>query len=62
MRRKGPSLGGELWLSDTELRGKFSIGEWGVDVERVNVCQLGLSGGMLPHPPPSHSFRAWKRA
>ena len=39
-------------MSETELRGKFTIGGWGVDVERVNVCQLGLSGGMLPPPPP----------
>ena len=44
---RGKSLGGELWLSETGLRGKFSIGGWGVDVERVNVCQLGLS----PPPP-----------
>ena len=50
--QRGKSLGGELWLSETELRGKFTIGGWGVDVERVNVCQLGLSGGMLPQPPP----------
>ena len=38
-------------MSETELRGKFTIGGWGVDVERVNVCQLGISGGMLPPPP-----------
>jgi len=39
-------------LSETELRGKFTIGGWGVDFERVNVSHLGLSGGMLPHSPP----------
>ena len=39
-------------MSETELRNKFTIGGWGVDVERVNVGQLGLSGGMLPHLPP----------
>ena len=50
--QRGKSLGGELWLSETELRGKFTIGRWVVDVERVNVCQLVLSGGMLPPPPP----------
>ena len=47
--RRGKSLEGELWLSETELRGKFTI--WGrgeVDFERVNVSHLGLSGGMLP--------------
>ena len=43
--------GGELWLSETELHGKFTIG-WGgggvVDFERVNVSHLGASWGMLP--------------
>ena len=53
----GRGGGGELWLSETELRGKCTIGARGVDVERANVCHLGLSGGMLPPP----SLRAWKR-
>ena len=43
--------GGELWLSETELHGKFRIG-WGggggVYFERVNVSHLGASWGMLP--------------
>ena len=42
--------GGELWLSETKLHGKFTIG-WGgggVDFERVNVSHLGGSWGMLP--------------
>ena len=40
---------GELWLSETEVKGKFTIGGrgGGVDLQRVNVCHLGLSGGML---------------
>ena len=39
---------GKLWLSETELRGKFTVWGRGADFERVNVCRLGLSGGMLP--------------
>ena len=37
--------GGELWLSETELHGKFTIGGGGgvVDFERVNVSHLGAS-------------------
>ena len=46
------SKGGELWLSETELHGKFTIGWWGgggvVDFERVNVSHLEGSWGMLP--------------
>ena len=45
--------GGEVWLSETELHGKFTIGLGGVgggvvDFERVNVSHLGGSWGMLP--------------
>ena len=51
-RYYGFSRVGELWLSETELRGKFTIGGreggGGFDFERVNLCHLGLSGGMLP--------------
>ena len=44
--------GGELWLSETELHGKFTIG-WGgggavVYFERVNVSHLGATWDMLP--------------
>ena len=36
-------------MYETEWRGKFTVsGRGGVDFERVNVCHLGLSGGMLP--------------
>ena len=51
--RRGKSLaggGGKLWLSETELQGKFTIG-WrgeGLNLECVDVGHLGLSGGMLP--------------
>ena len=30
--------GGELWLSETELRSKFAIGE--AHLERVSMCLL----------------------
>ena len=41
--------GGGLWLSETEVQGKFTIGGRGrgFDLECVEVCHLGLSGGML---------------
>ena len=50
------SLGGgrKLWLSETEVQGKFTIGGRGrgrgrgFDLECVEVCHLGLSGDMLP--------------
>ena len=52
MRPGGASLqGGQLWLSETEVQGKFTIwgaGGAGFDLECVDVCHLGLSGGMLP--------------
>ena len=38
--------GGELRLSETELRRKFTIGK--AHFERVILSQLGGSGGMLP--------------
>ena len=38
--------GGELRLSETELRSKFAIGR--AHFERVIVSQLGGSVGMLP--------------
>ena len=49
--RRGKSLGGKLWLSETEVQSKFKIGGGGgggFDLECVDVCHLGLSGGMLP--------------
>ena len=40
-------------MSETEVQDKFTIwgagmGGGGVDLERSDVCHLGLSGGMLP--------------
>ena len=50
--RRGKSLGGggELWLSETEVQGKFTIGGRGrgFDLECVDVCHLRLSVDMLP--------------
>ena len=44
------SWGVELWLSETEVQGKFTIGGRGrgFDLECVDVCHLRLSVGMLP--------------
>ena len=45
--------GGELWLSETELRSKFAIEGWaGVHLERVSVSQLG--GFVRGHAPPGN--------
>ena len=49
MRPEGQAFsGGELWLSETEVQDKFTIWGAGVELESVDMCHLGLSGGMLP--------------
>ena len=42
--------GGKLWLSETEVQGKFKMGGGGGGLtwNAVEVCHLGLSGGMFP--------------
>ena len=44
--RRGKSLGGgKVWLSETDVQ----LGAGGeFDLECVDVCHLGLSGGMFP--------------
>ena len=45
--------GGELWLSETELRSKFAIEGWGgAHLELVRVSQLGEF--VRGHAPPGN--------
>ena len=49
--------GGELWLSETELRSKFAIEGWGgAHLERVSVSQLG---GFVRSMLPRETFMKW---
>ena len=54
MRSEGQvSRGGELWLSETELRSKFAIEGWGgAHLELVRVSQLGEF--VRGHAPPGN--------
>ena len=55
--RRGKSLGsgGELWLSETELRGKLTIGGGGgVDFKRVNVSHQHPPRRIRGHAPPEN--------
>ena len=44
--------GGSFGCLRLNCAASLQLGGGGVDFERVNLCHLGLSGGMLAPPPP----------